>query len=61
MSGQTCAADLNADGVLDASDLSLLLSLYPAADPAIDLAEPFGVVNFSDIVAYLGAYNAGCP
>lgn len=59
--GRTCAADLNADGAVDASDLSSLLSLYPEADPAIDLAAPFGVVNFSDIIAYLTAYNAGCP
>lgn len=58
---RTCTADLNADGVLDASDLSLLINLYHTADPAIDLAEPFGDVNFADILAYLAAYNAGCP
>ncbi|GEM_PF-1252705 len=28
---------------------------------AADLAEPFGELNFFDVVAYIGAYNAGDP
>lgn len=26
-----------------------------------DLAEPFGVLNFNDVMAYLAAFGAGCP
>ncbi len=25
-----------------------------------DLAEPFGVLNFSDVIAFLGFFGAGC-
>ena len=28
---------------------------------AADLAMPFGVLDFSDVVAFLGAFGAGCP
>jgi hypothetical protein len=26
-----------------------------------DLAEPIGTFDFSDVVAFLGAFAAGCP
>jgi hypothetical protein len=32
----------------------------PGCSPA-DIAEPFGVVNFFDVSAYLAEFNAGCP
>lgn len=34
----------------------------PIVDPCgADIAEPFGVLNFFDLAAYLGLYNAGDP
>jgi len=49
------AADLDADFDVDGDDLARLNGLYCAAD----LAAPFGALNFFDISAFIGAFNAG--
>lgn len=56
-----CTPDLTGDGQLNFFDLAAYLALYNSADPAADLAPPFGTLNFFDVVAYLTLYNAGCP
>ncbi len=33
----------------------------PEPCSAVDLATPFGVLNFSDVLAFLAAFGAGCP
>jgi hypothetical protein len=40
-----------------------LLAIRPApgGDCPADLAAPFGVLNFFDVVEYIARYNAGCP
>jgi hypothetical protein len=43
--------DTNGDGIIDACQ-----NLCPA-----DIAPPFGVLNFFDVVEYINRYNAGCP
>ncbi len=63
-----CAADWNNDGQLLTSDIVAFINDYVAVlggggftynDP--DIAAPLGVLNTADFVAYLNAFNAGCP
>lgn len=56
-----CAADVNADGVVNFFDIADFITLYLASDPAADIAAPFGVWNFFDVSEYLATYAAGCP
>ena len=56
----TCAADLNADGVLNFFDVSTFLNAYNAGNPIADLTGN-GVLDFFDVSAFIGAYSAGCP
>jgi len=56
-----CAADINADGLLNFFDVAAYIALYNAGDPRADLAAPFGSLNFFDLAAYISLYNAGCP
>lgn len=58
---ESCGADFNDDGALNAFDVFEFLSLYNAGDPAADLATPFGTINAFDIFAFLDLYNQGCP
>lgn len=50
------------DATVTQADRAALLALLgdPACGPA-DLAEPFGVINFFDLVAFLDLFNAGDP
>ena len=41
--------------------LTLFSNHGAPADCAADLAEPFDVLDFSDVVAFLTAFSAGCP
>ncbi len=54
----SCPADLNADGVIDISDLHLFLSWFNAGDFRADLSGD-GSVDFADIQAYLGMFRPG--
>jgi|GEM_PF-3664267 len=45
---------------LETVTLGLVVSVDEASCPA-DLAAPFGVLNFFDLAAYIGLYNAGDP
>lgn len=57
---ETCRADLNADGVLDAEDFFAFLSLFAAGDPAADFNAD-GVIDAADFFEFLSAFAAGCP
>lgn len=51
------------DGVLNFFDLSYFIARYGQNDPITDFFPPGGdgVLNFFDVVAYINAFNAGCP
>lgn len=56
-------ADLNADSVLDAKDLTLLKRLFPAAETDPDqtwILEPKGTVHSGFATFYGGGYEGGC-
>ena len=54
-----CAADLNVDGSLNFSDVSLFLSAYSSRDPMGDF-DGNGRFNFFDVSAFLSAFGSGC-
>ncbi|MCC6676771.1 MAG: hypothetical protein IT436_06470 [Phycisphaerales bacterium] len=54
-----CAADMNADGLIDFSDYLIFLNLYDAADLRADLNGD-SLVDFSDYLEFLNRYDAGC-
>ena len=58
--GRGCVADFDANGQLNFFDVSAFIAAFNNADPAADLAAPFGVFNFFDISAFIAEYNAGC-
>ena len=58
MAGGYAMGDLNCDGMIDAADLAIV---DPAQPCPADLAAPFGVLNFFDVSAFLGAYNSQDP
>jgi len=54
-----CPADMNNDGVLNAFDISVFLTLFAQHDPRADFTCD-GNFNFFDISAWLGEFLAGC-
>ena len=56
----TCLADLNADGVIDFSDINLFTAAFQTGDPAADLSGD-GSVGFEDLNLFVAAFSAGCP
>ncbi|TVS01096.1 MAG: hypothetical protein EA423_10480 [Phycisphaerales bacterium] len=54
-----CPADLNGDGVVDADDFFLYLSLFADGDPLADINGD-GVIDADDFFAYLTLFAAGC-
>ncbi len=54
-----CPPDLNGDGVVDADDFFLFLSLFAAGDPRADFNND-GVIDADDFFAFLSAFAAGC-
>ena len=54
-----CLADANDDGIVDATDLSILLGAWGSTADAGDLDQN-GIVGGSDLAALLGAWGA-CP
>ncbi|MEM9373792.1 MAG: GC-type dockerin domain-anchored protein, partial [Planctomycetota bacterium] len=49
------------EAAVDAIDFSGLSCEDPGGCSAADVAEPFGTLNFFDISAFIGLYNAGDP
>jgi hypothetical protein len=54
-----CAADFNADGVVNVQDFLGFLAAYSAGEPSADFNGD-GVVAVQDFLAFLAAYSAGC-
>lgn len=54
-----CVADLNGDGVVDADDFFLFLSLFADGDPRADINGD-GVIDADDFFAYLALFAQGC-
>ncbi len=61
LAGDCCPADLNGDGILDLTDISVFVAGFIAQDPVADLAPPTGVFDLADISAFVTAFTAGCP
>lgn len=65
-SGTTCLGDLTGDGVIDLSDLALMLSAFatcagdPAYNPDADL-DGDGCVALSDLAIQLSVFATTCP
>lgn len=57
--GQSCAADLTGDGVLDFFDVQAYLNLYASGADAADVTGD-GVLDFFDVQAFLNLFAAGC-
>jgi len=43
------------------SDRLYLVNEDSSADPAADIAEPFGVLDLADVQAFIAAFAGGCP
>ncbi|MBU0616285.1 MAG: hypothetical protein KKI02_01070, partial [Planctomycetes bacterium] len=62
---EPCYGDANGDGVVDLSDLSLVLAIFgtcegdPLFDPAADL-QPDGCIDVGDLVVLLAVYGQIC-
>ncbi len=57
--GPSCPPDLNGDGVVDADDFFLFLSLFADGDPIADFNAD-GVIDADDFFAFLSAFAEGC-
>ncbi len=55
-----CLADLDGDGVLDLTDISLFITAFTTQDPAADL-DGSGVLDLTDISLFITSFTAGCP
>lgn len=58
--GDPCPADLNGDGLLDLSDVSLFIDAFAAQDLAADLNDD-GLLDLSDVGLFVSLFLAGCP
>lgn len=56
---ERCSADMDRDGDLDSTDVSIFNTLYAAGDPDADINGD-GVINFYDQSAFTTSYNSGC-
>ncbi len=57
--GPTCRPDLNGDGVVDADDFFLFLSLFAAGDLRADFNND-GVIDADDFFIFLNEFAQGC-
>jgi hypothetical protein len=58
-----CPADLNGDGLVDLSDLTIILSDYGCADPSACVADldRDGDTDLGDLTALLSSFGTNCP
>lgn len=56
---RTCAADLNADGLIDFTDYLEFLTRFDSDDPSIDYNQD-GFIDFADYLEFLNHYDAEC-
>ncbi len=60
LSGAPCPADVNNDGFLDFSDISVFVSAFGSGSPLADLNGD-GEFDFIDISEFVASFSAGCP
>ena len=53
---QSCAGDLNGDGVVNAQDLAVMLAAWGTASPEADVNGD-GIVDGKDLAILLGSWN----
>ncbi|MEM9372448.1 MAG: GC-type dockerin domain-anchored protein [Planctomycetota bacterium] len=58
--GQADAGPIQSGGIFEVAG-GFWPTTVLAIDCPADFAEPFGVLNFFDVAAYIGLYNAGDP
>lgn len=58
--GAPCPCDLNNDGVVDISDLALVLANFGSGGPVGDI-DNNGVVDISDLALLLACFGTNCP
>jgi hypothetical protein len=56
----TCVEDINADGVIDVTDILTLLFNWGTDGDGAEVAAPYDVIDVSDVLAIIGALG-GCP
>lgn len=56
-----CLGDMNGDGVLDLLDIVGFVQGFGAQTLATDLAQPYGVWDLDDLLAFVIAFSGGCP
>lgn len=59
--GEACGVDFDGDTTVTMDDILEFLALFVQMNPSTDLAPPFGVWDYSDILAFMFAFAAGCP
>ncbi len=55
-----CIADFNFDGQVNIADFTAYINAYNNENFRADLAEPKGVFNSLDLIAFMSAYAQGC-
>jgi len=59
---RNCSADFAAPfGVADAADIAFWTQNFVSLNWQADLAAPFNVFDLADSVAFITAFNLGCP
>ena len=56
-----CPCDLNADGVLDLTDIGAFIACFTGTLPCGDIAAPFGVWDLNDVNLFITCFTGGCP
>ncbi|USN99514.1 MAG: right-handed parallel beta-helix repeat-containing protein [Phycisphaeraceae bacterium] len=56
----SCLSDLNGDGLLDLTDISMFISAFLAGDDTVDLNGD-GLLDLGDVILFVGFFGMGCP
>jgi hypothetical protein len=56
----TCIEDINADGVVNVTDLLSLISAWGTGGDGAEIASPYDIVNISDLLGVVGVFGS-CP
>ncbi len=56
----TCIEDINADGVVNVTDLLSLISAWGTGGDGAEIASPYDMVNISDLLGVVGVFGS-CP
>ncbi|MEZ6242169.1 MAG: GC-type dockerin domain-anchored protein [Phycisphaerales bacterium] len=59
--GESCGIDYDGDTTITMDDVLEFITLFIQMNPSTDLAPPFGVWDYSDVLAFMVTFAAGCP